>query len=77
MGIEYERQELRALMLLPIRQLPPYSADYIVASRVGKAVAKHTTLKPWDQFMQVNLEISLREPKALVRFINEVVELAP
>ena len=43
MTIGFERQELRALALLPIRQLPPYEVDYVAACRVGKAVVTHTT----------------------------------
>jgi hypothetical protein len=62
MTIAYERQELRALMLLPIRHLPAYSDDYSVTCRVGKAVAAHALLKPWDKLMQLNLEVSLSEP---------------
>ena len=60
MGIEYERQELRALMLRPIRHLPSYSADYAVTCRVGKAVSAHVT-GPWHQLSQSNLEAALRE----------------
>ena len=61
MTIQFERQELRILMLKPIRELPPYSADYNVTCRVGKAVAAHTAFTPWDKFMQLNLEITLSE----------------
>jgi hypothetical protein len=62
MTTQYERQELRILALKPIMELPAYSADYAVTCRVGKAVAAHTALKPWDKFMQLNLEITLSEP---------------
>jgi hypothetical protein len=41
MTIPFERQELRALALLPIRQLPAYSADYTVTCRVGIIVSCH------------------------------------
>ncbi|MDB5580328.1 MAG: hypothetical protein JWR80_5504 [Bradyrhizobium sp.] len=42
MTIAFERQELRALALQPIRHLPRYSADYTVACRVGTVMAAHT-----------------------------------
>jgi hypothetical protein len=42
MTIDFERQELRALALLPIRQMPDYSTDYIAACRVGTVIAAHT-----------------------------------
>jgi hypothetical protein len=78
MSIEYERQELRALALLPIRHLPAYSADVDVTFRVGKAVAAHTELVPWDRFSQLNLKKSLSEPEASsLPIINAVVALAP
>ena len=41
MTIEFERQELRALVLTPIRQLPDYSADYTVVHRVGTMIASY------------------------------------
>lgn len=62
MTIDFERQELRSLVLLPIKHLPPYEADYKATSRVGKVMAAHTMLQPWDSFMQLNLEITLSEP---------------
>lgn len=61
MTIAYERQELRVLALMPIRQLPPYEADFTVACRVGKAVAAHT-LGPWSGYLQLSLEVTLSEP---------------
>jgi hypothetical protein len=42
MTIAFERQELRALLLQPIRQLPGYSADFTAACRVGTVMAAHT-----------------------------------
>lgn len=42
MTIAFERQELRALALKPIRHLPGYSADYTVACRVGTLMTAHT-----------------------------------
>ena len=41
MTIEFERQELRALAILPIRHLPDYSADYSAACRTGSVLASH------------------------------------
>ena len=41
MTIAFERQELRALALRPIRHLPSYSTDYTSASRVGIVLANH------------------------------------
>ena len=78
MGIEYERQELRSLMLKPIRHQPAYSADVDVSCRVGKAVAAHTELTPWDKLMQFNLEMALSEPKSpSLPIISDVVAIAP
>ena len=78
MNIEYERQELRALMLNPIRHLPAYSDEYNVTCRVGKAVAAHKELIPWDRLKQLNLEMALSEPKARpLPMINDVVAIAP
>ncbi len=62
MTIQFERQELRALALLPIRHLPPYEVDYTVACRVGKAVSVHSAQAPWSRFNQISLEITLSEP---------------
>jgi hypothetical protein len=41
MTIEFERQQLRALALQPIRQLQAYSADHTVACRAGGVIAFH------------------------------------
>jgi hypothetical protein len=57
----YERQELRIPALMPIRELPPYEADFNAACRVGKAVAAHT-LGPWSGYLQISLEVTLSEP---------------
>jgi hypothetical protein len=62
MTLEYERQELRALMFMPIRHLQDYSADKSVLSRVGKAVSAHARIKPWDVFMQASLDQTLSHP---------------
>ena len=59
---EFERQELRALKLLPIRQLPEYATDWTATCRVGKAVASHASLTPWNAYHQLSLEIVLSEP---------------
>ena len=61
MTIQYERQEMRILALMPIRELPPYEADFNAACRVGKAVAAHT-LGPWTGYLQLSLEVTLSEP---------------
>lgn len=39
MTIEFERQELQALSLQPIKHLPDYSADYTAACRAGSVIA--------------------------------------
>jgi hypothetical protein len=62
MTIDFERQELRALALLPIRHLPAYAADWSVTCRVGKAVAAPSALTPWSALHQLVLEITLSEP---------------
>ncbi len=62
MTLQSERQELRILVLKPIRYLPPYSDDYTVACRVGKAVSAHTLIEPWNKYLQLSLEISVSEP---------------
>jgi hypothetical protein len=66
MTTQYERQELRILMLKPIRHLPPYAADYTVACRVGKAMAAHVCREPWNAGMQKSLEASLSRSNSSV-----------